>query len=159
MHTPATSDKGFLAQDILLLQEIQSLLTTEQQHLERGEPWALPALTRQKQAMAEELDRRYRTREPALRAAGLPLTMDGMQHWLKTNAFHVAEFDRQWQLFLELARNIQSLNHLNGRLIELHLQQLDGRLQSLTQAAGLGNVYGASGQSERAMPTRSHVTA
>ena len=158
--TPVTAQQDdALKQDILLLQEIGSLLSKEQGHLERGEPWALPELTRQKQAMAEELDRRYAAREPALRAAGLPLTMQGMQRWLKSHAKDAQKFDRQWQQFLELARNIKSLNHINGRLIGMHLQHLDSRLQSLTQAAGLGGVYGAGGQTERPSFSRSHTTA
>lgn len=158
--TPVTTHQDdLLKQDILLLQEIGSLLSKEQGHLERSEPWALPELTRKKQAMAEELDRRYAAREPALRAAGLPLTMQGMQHWLKSHAKDAQKFDRQWQQFLELARDIKSLNHLNGRLIGMHLQHLDSRLQSLTQAAGLGSVYGAGGQTERQSISRSHITA
>ena len=150
-----------LQQDILLLQNIRTLLLTEQSHLERAEAWALPELTRQKQQLAEALDLRYSEREPALRAANLPLTVLGMRSWLQQHqpAQSSAQFNREWEQFLRLAREIQSLNFLNGRLIELHLQQIGSRLQNLTQSAGIDSTYGANGLSGRPNVSRAHTAA
>lgn len=152
--------QNVLQADILLLQQIQSLLLTEQHHLELGEAWALPELTFQKQKLTEELNRYYAEREPILRQAGLPLTMSGMREWIKQQAnVDITEFERHWNQYLALAREIKSLNHMNGRLIELHLQQIENRLQTLTKAIHNESTYGANGLPNRIPASRAHTIA
>ena len=139
-----------LQQDIEILQRIQTLLLTEQQHLERGEAWALPELTEAKQKHTEELDRRYAERAPSLRALGLPSTLSGMREWMyraqsTPQPPSQAEFESRWNQFLTLTNDIRQLNQINGRLIEMHLQQIESRLQNLSKAGTADQVYGADG--------------
>lgn len=138
---------NILQQDMELLQRIQGVLLTEQQHLERGEAWALPDLTQSKQKLTEELDQRYAARTAALRAQGLTTTLTGMREWMcrQQTEQQKSEFDHHWNEFLTLTQEIRELNKINGRLIEMHLQQIESRLKNLSKAAASEQTYGADG--------------
>lgn len=159
--TNPTTQRDVLQQDIQLLQQIQSLLLTEQQHLERGEAWALPELTESKQNLTAEMDRRYAQRGPQLRELGLPSTMVGMREWMyrKQSTSLKADFERHWNQFLTLINEIKQLNQMNGRLIEMHLQQIESRLKNLSKASAADQVYGADGLTGLSQNSRARTTA
>jgi flagellar biosynthesis protein FlgN len=133
-----------LDQEIILLSSFIALLEKEQSALKLGESTQLPDICEQKLALIAQLNA-----QESARGNALQLTADNLHTgtilWLQTHPGDKPAAER-WKKMIELARNAKHLHGLNGRLVQMHLQQTNELLASLTRKAEQNTFYGSNGQ-------------
>lgn len=131
-----------------LIQQFVDLLLHEQKALSAGDTDALPALAEDKSKLAGQLDRMAEDRCNALLSMGFSADRKGIEAWCARfpTEQNVA---RTWERILDLAREAQALNHLNGELIQLRMNVTAAALESLRAGKSSLDLYGPDGQSAK----------
>jgi len=135
---------AILDQEIALLSGFIALLEKEQSALKLGESTQLPDICEQKLALIAQLNAQESARGNALQLSADNLHTGTIQ-WLQTHPDDKQAADR-WKKMIELARNAKHLHELNGRLVQMHLQQTNELLASLTRKVEQNTFYGSNGQ-------------
>lgn len=135
---------AILDQEISLLSSFIGLLEREQNALKQGESSLLPDICKQKLIVIAELNAQESARGSILQLSSENLHAGTIQ-WLKAHPDDNKAGDR-WKEMLEQARKAKNLHELNGRLVQMHLQQTDELLASLTRKAEQNTFYGSNGQ-------------
>ena len=131
-----------------LIQQFIDLLLHEQRALSDGDTDALPALAEDKSKLAGQLDRIAEDRGRALLAMGFSADRQGIEAWCARFPAEQAA-TRTWERILDLAREAQALNHLNGELIRLRMNVTAAALEALRAGKSTLDLYGPDGQSAR----------
>lgn len=132
-----------LASEVEAVKRLIDLLTQEQSALKAATPEALAEIGPQKTGLIEHLNLLESQRVTLIAASGKD-ARTAMEQWLgKRPADSAAK--TQWQDLLELARQAKSLNELNGKLLNMHLQQTSQALAALSRQSAPG-LYGSDGQ-------------
>lgn len=138
---------GLLAEELAALRRFRALLSREQDILKANEADALPALSTDKQSVAEELAVLLRRREQALAGAGFESGRSGMLAWLARQSPTVrVPADAQWQELLALLAECRTEHEINGKLIAMQLARTQQALSALMIAGGKPLTYGPDGQ-------------
>ena len=143
---------AILDQEIVLLSSFIALLEKEQSALKLGESTLLPGICEQKLALIAQLNAQESTRGNALQLNADNLHTGTIQ-WLQAHPDDRNAADR-WKKMIELARNAKHLHELNGRLVQMHLQQTNELLASLTRKAEQNTFYGSNGQAQSVTGSR-----
>jgi len=139
-----------------LMGSILELMKQEQQLLVGADADGLATLTPQKLKLAQQLAAVSRVRHNALGAAGFVAGEAGMEPWLAAGGN--AEARTQWNRLLDMTRDAKELNRVNGMLINKQMAHTTGVLNAIRgNGAGAQGVYGASGQTLAAGPSRRFV--
>lgn len=141
-----------------LIASILDVMKQEQQLLVSADADGLATLTPEKLKLAQQLGERSRLRHTALKAAGFAGGEAGMEPWLAVGGNTGARAD--WDRLLDLTRQAKELNRVNGMLLNKQLANTTGILNALRGSSGAahgGGVYGASGQTLSAGPSRRFV--
>jgi flagella synthesis protein FlgN len=120
------------------------LLGKEQQSLIDGRTEQLLELSEGKTQAVHELAKMANSRKHGLEAHGEEIKTCGIVPWLKSYA---ADSVSVWQDIEQLAEQMQSINHLNGTLIQNRIRNTQQALTVLHNAANSAQaLYGADGQ-------------
>jgi len=140
-----------------LIASILEVMKQEQQLLVSADADGLSTLTPGKLGLAQRLGELSRLRHRALAGAGFAAGEAGMEPWLAAGADAGARAD--WERLLDLTRQAKELNRVNGMLLNKQLAHTTGVLNALRGNTGTGasGVYGASGQTLAAGPSRRFV--
>jgi flagella synthesis protein FlgN len=139
-----------------LIGSIVELMKTEQQLLISADADGLAGLTPKKLQLAQQAAGLSRMRHKALAAAGFPASEAGMEPWLAVGGND--DTRAQWDRLLDLTRDAKELNRVNGMLVNKQLAHTQGTLNALRGAeGGAAGVYGRSGQTLGAGPSRRYV--
>lgn len=149
---PADGLQGFilgLNEELRLIQQFVDVLLNEQKALTAGDTDALPKLAEDKSRLAGQLDRVAENRGRVLLAMGFSSDRKGIEalfarYPVEQTAAHT------WERILNLAREAQALNHLNGELIQLRMNVTAAALESLRAGKNSLDLYGPDGQSAKA---------
>lgn len=144
---PGSRPDALLAEELKALQAFSDILQREQLALTEGKTAALAALVEEKSAKAAELTRLLVAREQALAAAGFQKGREGMEAWLGRLPPTDPSHDR-WRTLLKLTLEVRNQNELNGKLINLHLQNNQQALTALLAATERAMTYGPDGQQQ-----------
>jgi flagella synthesis protein FlgN len=118
-------------------------LQAEQKALVGNDVTALTAISQTKQKQVETLSRLASERQRHLAAMGFNANEDGMMKWLSTTG----EDERKvWNDLLVIAREANTCNQINGKLILQGMQHHQQALAILLAAANQVSLYGADGQ-------------
>ena len=138
-----------------LIASIVEMMKQEQQLLVSADADGLSTLTPEKLKLAQKAAELSRIRHRALGAAVFPALEAGMEPWLAVGGNDAVRAD--WDRLLELARQAKELNRVNGMLVNKQLAQTTGTLNAIRGSSPAGGVYGASGQTLAAGPSRRFV--
>lgn len=152
-----TSPHQTLSSELAHVASLVELMKQEQQLLVALDADGLAELTPKKNALLSELAALSQQRHAALAAAGCEGSEAGMEPWLAVAG--TPELRAQWAGLLDAAREAKELNRLNGMLINRQLAHNQGVLNALRTPAGsaTGGMYGASGQTIGAGPSKRYV--
>lgn len=120
-----------------------ALLEHEQTVLVENQTDQLIELSEQKSTAAVELSELAQTRHSLLQENIPQLSVDSIQAWLKA---HHPEGLGIWQKSLDLIKQSQQLNRINGELIQMKLRHNQQSLTVLSNAVNKVNLYGPDGQ-------------
>ena len=140
-----------------LLASIVEVMKQEQQLLVSADADGLATLTPEKLKLAQQAAELSRLRHKALGAAGFAAGETGMEPWLTAGGNDSVR--AEWDRLLDLTRQAKELNRVNGMLLNKQLAHTTGLLNALRgdSGSGTGGVYGASGQTLSAGPSRRFV--
>jgi flagella synthesis protein FlgN len=140
-----------------LIASIVEVMKQEQQLLISADADGLATLTPEKLKLAQQAAELSRVRHRALGAAGFAEAETGMAPWLALGGNDGVR--AEWDRLLDLTRQAKELNRVNGMLLNKQLAHTTGVLNALrgNSGAGTGGVYGASGQTLAAGPSRRFV--
>ena len=139
-----------------LIGSIVELMKTEQQLLVSADADGLSTLTPNKLQLVQKVADLSRLRHRALGAAGFVAAESGMEPWLAADGNE--DVRQEWQRLLELARQAKELNRVNGMLVNKQLAHTQGVLNAMRgPASGAAGVYGRSGQTAAAGPSKRFV--
>lgn len=144
---------GILEREIELISRFTAALNDEQACLTAANPAALPEISAAKAGLVEQLNTLEGERMTAIGMAGTPSDRLTMEGWLSRNK-NDANATVAWEKLLILASEAKTLHELNGRLVNLHLQNTTEILGILTHEAKQPGLYGASGQTMQATGSR-----
>lgn len=144
---PGSRPDALLAEELKALQAFSDLLQREQAALTDGKTDALAALVEEKSSKAAELTRLLAAREQALVASGFQQGRGGMDTWLGRLPPADPSHDR-WRALLALTLEVRDQNELNGKLINLHIQNNQQALTALLAATERAMTYGPDGQQQ-----------
>lgn len=142
-------------QDAKLLNELVSLLSTEQTSLIDMDIDVIEHLLDEKSELIKQITESSRNRHQALGKAGFDANENGMATWVRTNAEQ--KMEAAWQAFQTQLEQAKELNRVNGQMINQHFQrnqQALNQLQGTAPNAG-ASVYGPNGQTSTLNHTRS----
>ena len=137
------------------MEDVITLLLREQTQLVSGSSDGLEAVVSQKNAGLDQLERLRRVRLHTLKIAGAPTDPQRMDGFVAKDA----ALTRLWQRLRALARDCHRINALNGRLVNVRLQFVDGRLDTLRRLSGNTSVYDPAGRSGYATARRIDASA
>lgn len=139
-----TSVAQLLIQEVRLVQQFIDSLNTEQESLKQGKVDSLGTINSQRVELVQQLNTIERERNAFLVQSGHTGDRKGMQAWLVHN-----RGDRTavagWAKLMQLARQAQDLNNLNGQLIAIRLQATQQALVALTRQPQRPTLYGRDG--------------
>jgi flagella synthesis protein FlgN len=140
-----------------LLASILDVMKQEQQLLVSADADGLAAITPEKLTLAQQLGEMSRLRHMALAGAGFAGDESGMEPWLAVGGNDGAR--AEWDRLLDLTRQAKEINRVNGMLLNKQLAHTTGVLNAVrgNTGSGTGGVYGASGQTLAAGPSRRFV--
>jgi flagellar biosynthesis/type III secretory pathway chaperone len=125
------------------IEDVITVLLREQSQLVSGSSDGLDAVVTQKNAGLDQLERLRHDRLHTLKKAGAPTDPHLMDQFVAKDA----ALTRLWQRLRALARDCHRINALNGRLVNVRLQFVDGRLDTLRRLSGKSAVYDPAGRS------------
>lgn len=136
--------KNLLSQDIRQLETLADILKNEKTCLSGSDTKALDTLTREKNAILEQIRERAKQKIHSLVAMGFrPDSGDPSRFILSAG---LDELYALWQEADASLRQCHTLNESNGRIIN-HLQKRLARLTDIFRgASGQQKLYGAKGQ-------------
>lgn len=117
-------------------------LQAEQKALINNDVNALSELSQTKLKQVEALNKLASERMRQLAAAGFTANETGMEQWLMM----AGDDERKiWKDLLSIAREANSCNQINGKLIQQSVQRHQQALAALMTAANQVSLYGADG--------------
>lgn len=148
------------AAEIDLLRRLATHLQQENQILQGPDTDALHAVTQEKNALLREIFPLQKKRQRILERAGLRADRATLsEKFPALAASEKADMTQQWQSLAALTQQLLALNQLNGQLIELRLQFVQGALSTLLGGQANTRLYGANGHSAAFPLNRSLVKA
>ena len=130
-------------EELGLLRQFVSALTSEQALLVAGDIDRLPPILAEKSRLAASLGEFANRRNQALASAGLETDKAGMEVWL---AGQDQPTRSAWNDILGLARDARRENEINGNLIKTRMQHNQQALSVLQAASKQALLYGPDGQ-------------
>jgi flagella synthesis protein FlgN len=157
MAMTIASPSATLRDEQQLIASIVEVMKQEQQLLVSADADGLATLTPEKLKLAQQMGTLSQLRHRALAGTGFAAGETGMEPWLAAGGNGDARAD--WERLLDLTRQAKELNRVNGMLLNKQLANTTGVLNALRGNAGAatGGVYGASGQTLAAGPSRRFV--
>lgn len=134
---------SLLADEATQLRGFIDLLVDEEKLLIEGQTDALMVLAKQKTERYRKLQRINDDRMRLLAQIGLPANDASIRTLLGPEASGA----KPWETVLDLAREAQTRNQRNGKLITERMQHNQAALTTLLSAADQPQLYGADGQS------------
>jgi len=132
-----------LTEEIDGFNKFKALLLTEQEALISGDTTALSEITESKDVHAQKLNELAAERTRLINSLGFADSREGIAQWLSQSSEPLVA---QWNTLLKLAKEIQHLNEVNGKLIQTRLQYTQQTLSALLTAVNQANLYGPTGQ-------------
>lgn len=145
---------SLLTRETGLVSRFIVLLNQEQAALKSAKPDALGALNAEKLQLVTQLNQIGSERVQLAHLAGTASDPEKMQEWLQQHP-QEKQSAALWVKLLKLAREAKTLHDLNGKLLNIHLQQATDAIAVLTQQHQTHSLYGSDGQS--AMNTGSRI--
>lgn len=136
-------------------EDVIGMLKREQDQLVAKTPNGLEAIVAAKDAGIALIERIRSERLALMMRMGVP--SDGAQ--VEQFVSRHPELNRVWLRLRTFVREAQRLNGLNGKLVSMRLQFVNGRLDALRQAAGIERLYDADGRSGGANNARRVIAA
>jgi flagellar biosynthesis/type III secretory pathway chaperone len=137
------------------IEDVITVLLREQSQLVSGSSDGLDAAVTQKNVGLDQLARLRQERLHTLKRAGAPTEPQLIDQFLAKDE----ALTRLWQRLRALARDCHRINALNGRLVNVRLQFVDGRLDTLRRLSGKTAVYDPAGRSGYAPSSRIDASA
>ena len=143
-----------LTRETELVSRFILVLNQEQAALKSARPDALAAINAEKLQLVEQLNQIGNERAQLANLAGTASDLEKMKAWLQQHP-QEKKSAALWVKLLRLAREAKTLHDLNGKLLNMHLQQTTDALAVLTHQHQTHSLYGSDGQS--AMSTGSRI--
>lgn len=151
MPSPAAIRFGaLLSENIGQLVHFVELLKREQELLVEGKAEELLSLAEDKTAAVRLLQSGENTRTLVLARDGVNTSTQGIQAFVRSES---QALQNAWARYLDLARQADELNRLNGKLIRQQMQNNQQALAILLSASEIP-LYGADGQTTTKPPGR-----
>lgn len=147
--TDNTKLLAHLQAETAAIRQFNDLLKTEQKALGSNQIDSLTQFAKNKSEQVETLNRLAAERMGQLAALGISADEKGMEQWL---AIAGGEARKVWNDLLDIAREANANNQINGKLIQQCMQQHQQALTVLMAAANQVKLYGADGQAQNAYP-------
>lgn len=141
----APSAKELLEQEIDAVQRLILLLEKELAALKSGTPESLAEIGPQKSGLIDLLNRLELQRDGAIGRTGGTPARAAMESWLAKED-HDGTVRQLWEKLLLTAKQAKTLNELNGKVVNIHLQQTNQALSVLSRQTS-DELYGSDGQS------------
>ena len=135
--------QGLADLEVALMRDFVGLLTREEALLIAGDADALLPLAEEKTAVYRKLQRISDQRALLLGAQGYTVTPDLLRQIYAQSP----TLSQRWEEVLELAREAERRNTLNGKLINEKLQSNQAALNILMSATNQQQFYGSDGMS------------
>lgn len=151
----STNDKivAGLTEELEGFNEFKALLLTEQEALIQGDTSALTEVTEAKDSRIQKLNLLTTYRSKLVSSLGFAESKDGFSEWIRQSPVEISTL---WSSLIKLAKEIQHLNEVNGKLINTRLQYTQQSLSALLAAVNQANLYGPDGQ-QNTVPQTSNV--
>lgn len=125
------------------IRQFHDTLQAEQQALISNDVAALTPISQTKQKQVETLNRLASERMRHLAAIGFGAGDSGVRQWLSMTG---DDERKAWNELIAIAREANTLNQINGKLILQGMQHHQQALAVLLAAANQVSLYGADGQ-------------
>ncbi|MFN0302508.1 MAG: flagella synthesis protein FlgN [Burkholderiales bacterium] len=125
------------------MEDVIAILRREQEQLVSGSSEGLDSVVNEKNSSLDLLERKRQDRLNTMKNVGAPIDPGMIDQFVGADT----TLSRLWQRLRALARECQRINALNGRLVNVRLQFVDGRLDSLRRVRGNQSVYDTDGRS------------
>ena len=135
--------QGLADLEVTLMRDFVGLLVREEALLVAGDADALLPLAEEKTALYRKLQRISDQRALLLGAQGVTVTPEGLRKVYAQSP----SLSQRWEEVLELAREAERRNTLNGKLINEKLQSNQAALNILMSATNRQQFYGSDGLS------------
>ncbi len=119
--------RSSVEQECSAMEEVITILLREQEQLVSGSSEGLDSVVREKETSLDQLELMRKGRLNTMASAGAPSDPALIDQFINVDA----KLARLWQRLRALARECQRVNALNGRLVSVRLQFVDGRLDTL----------------------------
>jgi flagella synthesis protein FlgN len=149
-----TSLADHLGREIAALEAFVAVLQREQASLQQGDMAALEAVVSEKGRLADTLESLAQDRQRGFAALGIADDKAAVAAWFAGQKD--PKLQNAWRTFLELAREAQTLNQINGQSIALLSRNNRERLAALTGRLARSNCYGPDGQTD--LPPASRIS-
>lgn len=129
--------------ETLAIRQFHDTLQAEQKALVDNDANVLADISQIKLKQVETLNQLASNRMQQMAALGFGASENGVEQWLATadDATHKA-----WKELLDIAREAQTCNQINGNLIQKSMVRHQQALAALMTAANQVSLYGANGQ-------------
>lgn len=138
-----------LQTEALAISQFHDTLQAEQKALTNNDVVALNELSQTKLKQVETLNRLASERMRHLASLGLNTNESGMEQWL---AMSGDAGRKTWKDLLVIAKEANTCNQINGKLIQQSMQHHQQALAVLMAAANQVSLYGADGQPQSGYP-------
>lgn len=132
-----------LTEEVSGFKEFRRLLLSEQEALMTANTEAISETTETKDVRYQKLNRLASDRAKLISSLGFAATKQGVFSWVNQSPEDVVAL---WNVLLDLAKEVQRLNDVNGKLIHTRLQYTQQTLSALLTAVNQANLYGSNGQ-------------
>ncbi len=132
------------------MEEVITILLREQEQLVSGSSEGLDSVVNEKNTSLDLLEKMRGDRLITMEKAGAPRDPAMIDQFVNTDAM----LARLWQRLRALARECQRINALNGRLVNVRLQFVDGRLDTLRRLNGTQSLYDPVGRANYKQSSR-----
>jgi flagella synthesis protein FlgN len=143
-----------LTRETELVSRFILVLNQEQTALKSAKPDALATINAEKLQLVDQLNLIGNERAKLANLAGTASDLEKMKVWLQQHP-QEKKSASLWVKLLKLAKEAKALHDLNGKLLNIHLQQTTEAIAVLTQQHQEHSLYGSDGQS--AMSTGSRI--
>ncbi|MCB1936745.1 MAG: flagellar protein FlgN [Nitrosomonas sp.] len=126
-------------------QSFLEILKKEEEALTQGQVNELDKLVSEKTKLFNQIEAISGRRLQYLLVQGYPSNREGMQRWLIDHSDCV-ETQKLWHQLIDLAKQVQQINAINGKVIAIQLQYNQRSYLALQSAAGNISLYGPKGQ-------------
>ncbi len=134
-----------LTKECVAVQLFINLLKKEEDALIHGKMEEVDLLASEKNRVIAEITDYSAMRCQQLSYQGFSSDSSGMNDWLAEQS-ESEEKSEIWSELLQLAHEVQQLNHTNGMIISTRLQHVQHASAALQSAAGNISLYGPKGQ-------------